>query len=145
MGRALTEQLQLVTNWNIFPLENAYSSKPKRYTKMGDFAEVAVQCRQCAQWAWQHSSPGTLLSSPGTLLSTQHCPWRAALAPQAPSVCSLPGQAMGNPGWGEPAPWLWGQGSTAPQCSTMRVSSAPETLSSGQIHQTEQDQKIKLD
>lgn len=35
--RALTQQLQLVTNWNVFPLENAYSSKSKSFTENGWF------------------------------------------------------------------------------------------------------------
>lgn len=37
MGKALTRQLQLVTNWNVFPLQNAYSSKSRSFTRIGWF------------------------------------------------------------------------------------------------------------
>lgn len=75
----------------------------------------------------------------------QHCHWRAALGPQALHVFAVcqdkqwgtqdeVGQLHGC-GVGDPLPL-----SVPP----WELSSAPETLSSGQIHQTEQDQKLQI-
>lgn len=78
--------------------------------------------------AWKHTRPASLLRP-------QHCHWRAALASRLSvplqfarttqdEVRQLPGCEASVPPW--------------------ELSSAPETVSSGQIHQTEQEQKLQI-
>lgn len=127
MGRALTQRLQLVTNWNVFPLENAYSSKSKSFTEIGWF------WRSCSkmQAIWQLTClaarfPSRPTGSPCPPELPHHC--RGEGCPGLPGsqfLCSLPGQAMGNLGWGQAAPQLRAAVSTA--CQHPTTGACPST------------------
>lgn len=49
MGKALTQLLQSVADWNAFPLENAYSSKPKSFTEIGWFRRTCCKVQVICQ------------------------------------------------------------------------------------------------
>lgn len=116
MGKALTQLLQSVADWNAFPLENAYSSKPKSFTEIGWFRRTCCKVQVICQLT---SLAGHL---PSHLLQAALALPSCSRLPDSWIVCSLPGPTLGNHKWGWAAPWQWAPVPTQP------VSTLPQGL-----------------
>lgn len=106
--------------------------------RWGDFAEAFVQCRQSAHaLAWKHTCPASLLRA-------QHCHWRAALASRLSVSLQFASTSNGVPRMRSGSSLAVRQ---VIHCSSVfHHESFPQhqRLSSAQIHQTEQEQKLQI-
>jgi len=120
MGRALTQQLQFVTNWNVFPLENVCSSKAKSFTEICWLWSSCCKMQAICQLTCPAARPpATQQAAP----ARPSCPITAAVrlpwTSRASIFLQLARTSSGAPGIGSGSSMAWDPVSTACQHPTM--------------------------